>query len=143
MICYLDTSALVKLYVLEPGSEAVRRLVGEAAVAATSIVAYPEARAALARGLRDGLLDEKDYRQVVAALESDWPRYLALEVSDSLARFAGELAEKHRLRGFDAIHLASALTLKVRVKDRVVAGCFDERLWEALRAVDLEVLPGR
>jgi predicted nucleic acid-binding protein len=141
VICYLDTSALVKLYVRERDSEAVRRLVSEASAVATSLVAYPEARAALARGFRDGLLDEKDYRQVVAALESDWPRYLALEVSDSLARFAGELAEKHRLRGFDAIHLASALTLKVRVRDRVVAACFDKQLWEALRAVDLEVMP--
>lgn len=142
MICYLDTSALVKLYVQEPGSEMVRKLVDEASVVATSKVAYPEARAALARGFRDGLLEEKDYRQVVAALQNDWPSYLALEVSDSLAWLAGELAEKHRLRGFDAIHLASALTLKIQVKDRVVAACFDDRLWEALAAVDLEVVPG-
>lgn len=141
MICYLDTSALVKLYVQEPGSEMVRKLVDEASVVATSKVAYPEARAALARGFRDGLLEEKDYRQVVAALQNDWPRYLALEVSDSLAWLAGELAEKHRLRGFDAIHLAAAVTLKTQVKSRVVAACFDGRLWEALCAVDLEVVP--
>jgi predicted nucleic acid-binding protein len=141
MICYLDTSALVKLYVQEPGSEMVRKLVDEASVVATSKVAYAEARAALARGFRDGLLQEKDYRQVVAALQNDWPSYLALEVSDSLVWLAGELAEKHRLRGFDSIHLAAALTLKTRVKSRVVAACFDTRLWEALRAVELEVVP--
>lgn len=93
----------------------------EASVVATSKVAYPEARAALARGFREGLLEEKDYRQVVAALQSDWPRYLALEISDSLAWLAGELAEKHRLRGFDAIHLAAAVTLKAQVKGQVAA----------------------
>ncbi|MDK2855966.1 MAG: uncharacterized protein PWQ86_1179 [Bacillota bacterium] len=141
MICYLDTSALVKLYVQEPGSEMVRTLVDEASLVATSKVAYAEARAALARGFRDGLLQEKDYRQVVAALQNDWPSYLALEVSDSLVWLAGELAEKHRLRGFDSIHLAAVLTLKTRVKGRVVAACFDTRLWEALRAVELEVVP--
>jgi predicted nucleic acid-binding protein len=137
----LDTSALVKLYVQEQGSEMVRKLVDETSVVATSKVAYPEARAALARGLRDGLLEEKDYRHAVAALQNDWPRYLALDVSDPITWLAGELAEKYRLRGFDAIHLAAAVTLKTQVKGRVVAACFDDRLWEALCAVDLEVMP--
>ena len=141
MICYLDTSGLVKLYVHEQGSETVCKLVEAASVVATSKVAYPEARAALARGLREDLLAKKDYRLVVAALQHDWTRYLALEVSDSLVWLAGELAEKHRLRGFDAIHLAAALTLKTQVKSRVVVACWDVRLWEALSAVELEVVP--
>jgi len=141
MICYLDTRALVKLYVHEQGSETVCKLVEAASVVATSKVAYPEARAALARGLREDLLAKKDYRLVVAALQHDWTRYLALEVSDSLVWLAGELAEKHRLRGFDAIHLAAALTLKTQVKSRVVVACWDVRLWEALSAVELEVVP--
>jgi predicted nucleic acid-binding protein len=73
MICYLDTSAPVKLYVQEPGSEMVRKLVDEVYVVATGKVAHPEARAALARGFRDGLLEEKDCHQVVAALQNGWP----------------------------------------------------------------------
>lgn len=141
MICYLDTSALVKLYVNEQGSDTVRELVEASSVVATSKVAYPEARAALARSFREDLLKEKDYHLVVAALQYDWTRYLTLDVSDSLAWLAGELAEKHRLRGFDAIHLAAALTLKAQIKSRVVAACWDARLWEALSAVELEVVP--
>ncbi|MGB9825990.1 MAG: type II toxin-antitoxin system VapC family toxin [Desulfofundulus sp.] len=141
MICYLDTSALVKLYVQEQGSEIVHKLVDEASVVATSKVAYAEARAALARGLRDGYLEEKDHRQAVAALQNDWPKYLVIEVLDPLILLAGELAEKYHLRGFDAIHLASAVTLKTQVKEIIVAACFDDRLWEAFRAVDIKVLP--
>ena len=49
MTLYLDTSSLVKLYVQEVGSEDVRNLVAQAAIVSTSIVAYPEARAALTR----------------------------------------------------------------------------------------------
>jgi len=141
VICYLDTSALVKLYVREEGSEAVRELVDAVAVVATAKVAYAEARAALARGFREGLLEARDYRLVVAALQDDWARYLALELSDPLIWLAGELAEKHRLRGFDAVHLAAAVTLQARVKGRVVVACWDARLWEALRASDLDVVP--
>ena len=46
MTLYLDTSSLVKLYVEEIGSDDVRELVAESAVVSTSIVAYPETRAA-------------------------------------------------------------------------------------------------
>ncbi len=141
MICYLDTSALVKLYVHEQGSETVHELVDAASVIATSKVAYPEARAALARSFREGTLIEKDYRLVVTALQNDWMRYFALDVSDSIVLLAGELAEEHRLRGFDAVHLAAALTLKTQVKSQVVVACWDVRLWEAMSAVGLEVLP--
>lgn len=45
MILYLDTSALVKLYVRERGSVSVRALVEQADVVASSVIAYAEARA--------------------------------------------------------------------------------------------------
>jgi hypothetical protein len=56
MTLYLDTSSLVKLYVAEPGSEAVHKLVDAATVVATSTVAYTETRAALARRRRERAL---------------------------------------------------------------------------------------
>ena len=111
MIVYLDTSSLVKLYVDEPGSAAVSRLVQEAEIAATSVVAYPEARAALARRRRERSLSPASHRRARAALDADWPRVLSLDVGDTLARQAGHLAEAQRLRGFDALHLASYLTI--------------------------------
>jgi predicted nucleic acid-binding protein len=49
---YLDTSSLVKLYVTEAGSDSVHGLVNEASIVATASIAYPEARAALARRWR-------------------------------------------------------------------------------------------
>ena len=109
MILYLDTSSLVKLYVDEPGSADVQRLVEEAEIVATSVVAYPEARAALARRRRESSLTPASHRRARAALEADWPRFLSLDVAEPLAKSAGDLAEHHRLRGFDALHLASYL----------------------------------
>jgi predicted nucleic acid-binding protein len=110
VILYLDTSDLVKLYVEEPGSAGVRRSVQEAEIVAASVVSYPEARAALARRRREQSLTVAAHRRAKAALEADWPRILALDVAPALARSAGDLAERHRLRGFDAVHLASYLT---------------------------------
>jgi len=109
LILYLDTSSLVKLYVEEPGSADIRRLVEQAEIVTTSVVAYPEARSALARRRRERSLTVTGHRRAKAALEADWPHVLALDVATSVARSAGDLAEQHRLRGFDALHLASCL----------------------------------
>jgi len=104
---YLDASSLVKLYVQEAGSDEVRGLVDQAAVVATSMVAYAETRAAFARLRREGELTAAKFAAAKRDFESDWPSYLILDVSAALVREAGELAERYALRGFDSVHLAS------------------------------------
>lgn len=111
MILYLDTSALVKLYVAEEDSRDVRQRLKEAERVATSRVAYPEARSALARRRREGALSGAGLTKAVSALDRDLETYVVVELYEHVAREAGRLAEKHSLRGFDAIHLASALEL--------------------------------
>jgi uncharacterized protein len=109
LILYLDTSALVKLYAEEEGTETVERAVDEAEAVATSVVAYAEARAALARKLREDVFSPEKHQEAVEALDEDWETLDKPEVSEDLVHEAGNLAEEHALRGFDAIHLASAL----------------------------------
>ncbi len=133
MILYLDTSALVKMYVEEVGSADVRNKSGQAEGIATSRIAYAEARAALARKYREGGLSGSDYRLVVEELDQDWANYFAVEVSDSLVKSAGRLAEKYALRGADAIHLASAVILAKEVGRSLMFACFDGQLSSAAR----------
>ena len=105
MTLYLDTSSLVKLYVTEAESESVRRLVDDADIVATAAIAYPEARAALARRRREGELPARAFSAAKRALDADWPRYLTVDVTGPLCREAGALAERHGLRGYDSVHL--------------------------------------
>jgi len=132
LILYLDTSALVKLYVEETGTDEVAAWVDDATVVATSRVAYAEARAALARHRREGGLTTGLWRKAVAILDDDWNRYAIVEVTDGVVRSAGRLADRHALRGFDAIHLAAALELR-RPRGQLRFGCFDERFSQAAR----------
>lgn len=104
---YLDTSSLVKLYVEESGSDGVRALVAQAMVVATSVVAYAETRAALTRLRRGNDLSPAKFGAAKRQFESQWPAFLALEVTSAIGREAGALAERYALRGFDALHLAS------------------------------------
>lgn len=132
MTLYLDTSSVVKLYVTEAGSEVVRQLVGNATVVATSVVAYAETRAALARLRREGMLTASRLTATKREFDEQWPTYLTLAVTDSLCRVAGELAEKYSLRGFDSIHLASFAEVSRRAAtDDTRFSSFDDRLNQA------------
>ncbi len=134
MTLYLDTSSLVKLYVTEAGSDVVRQLVGNASVVATSVVAYAETRAALARLRRERVLTTSKVASAQSELEEQWPTYLTLEATDSLCRAAGDLAEKYSLRGFDSIHLASFAEVARRAgTDDTRFSSFDDRLNQAAR----------
>jgi len=140
---YLDTSSLVKLYVSEAGSVVVRQLVGDAKVVATSVVAYAETRASLARLRRTGALTTSQLTSAKREFEEQWPTYLTLDATDSLCRAAGELAERYGLRGFDSIHLASFAEVARRARrDATQFSSFDDRLNQAARQLNRTLARG-
>ena len=137
MILYLDTSSLLKLYVEEEHSTDVAAWVGQAEIAATSVVAYVECFSALARRCRGGDISPELRDDLAATVEEQWPRYLVLQVDE---RRAGALALRHALRGFDAVHLAAALALRDRPEGvDVVFSSFDAQLNRAAQAEHLAV----
>jgi predicted nucleic acid-binding protein len=141
MMLYVDTSALVKLYVDESMSHELAVAVDEAEAIATSLLAYTETRAAFARARREARLSAHAYRQCVEMFAEDWTRYITVEVTDRLVKMAGDLAAHRALRGYDAVHLASALTLRERVSSEVRFLAFDRALMVAARREALHLHP--
>lgn len=141
MILYLDTSAWVKLYVNELGSKELRAYTAKAETLAASAVAYPEARATFARIKAQGISTEAKHRQRLAQLNLDWENMLRIELVPAVVRTAGDLAEVYGLRGFDAIHLASALWLKEKTSMPLCFAVFDQRLRAAAERAGLAVVP--
>ena len=138
MIVYLDTSSLVKLYVEEDESSKVDALVRSSEFTATSLVAYAEARAAFARRFREKAFTPDEHDRIKEFFDKDWSCYLILSVTRNMIRLAGDLAEKHALRGFDSIHLASALTLRQELSSPIVFSCFDDKLQKASKRENLQ-----
>jgi predicted nucleic acid-binding protein len=111
LILYLETSALVKLFVQEDHSEFAREAVNAAERRATSRITYAEARAALAAALRNRRLSSREHQMARQDLDELFGTLTIVEVSDERVQEAGDLAERYALRGYDAVHLASALAL--------------------------------
>ena len=131
MILYLDTSSLVKLYMEEEESLKIETLVRSSEATATSIISYAEARAAFARRFREKSFTSDEHNRLKAFFDKDWRNYFILNITQDMVKLAGNLAEKHALRGFDSIHLASALILHQEVSTPVVFSCFDDKLEKA------------
>ena len=137
MILYLDSSALVKLYVLEPATDTVEAMVAEADSIATSRIAYVEACAALARRKRH--LTQEAFAAAYKALSDQWRHFAAVELDELKA---GALAAKHGLRGFDAVHLAAALEVRASAGAIPILFCsFDQTQAAAARAENFSVVP--
>lgn len=137
---YLDTSALIKRFVTEKGSPLVESLVSQEGFVATAKIAYTEVYAGLTRKHREGHLPGSQYALACRQFESDWQAYIRVDLQDEILVLARDLIQRHTLRGFDAIHLASALSLRAALGEEITFAAADERLLRAARAERLRPL---
>ena len=140
-VVYLDSSALVKRYIEEPGSESVEDLVAVASVCGVSEVAFVEIAAALARAARGGRIDPVAARKARRALEEDWSDFARLKLDSRTLREAADLGWGHGLRAYDAVHLASAVFWRDMLGAPVLVATYDRELWEACKRCGLGVWP--
>ena len=138
MIAYLDSSALVKLFLVEDGSDAAREIWDSGLRIATSRVSHAELACAIAAAIRNrrysaGRVDAR-------VVDGTFLRKRAeiLEPDEGVVDAAAVLGVRHGLRGIDAIHVASALEL-AELEPTLVS--WDERQRRAARAEGLPVYP--
>jgi len=141
-IVYLDASALVKSFVVEAGSAEVGLLIREARIVGTSLISRVEVVAAFAKVVRMKLLSRQEMIGVLQTFRMAWPRLLRLELTETVIARADTLAWEHELRGYDAVHLAAALSWNEAIGEPVTLATFDRELWQAGRAAGLVVWPG-
>lgn len=115
MIAYLDTSVLLKLIVEEEGSDRAAMIWDTADVVAAASVIVVEARAALAAAARGGRITSAQHRHAKRELTALVDELTLVAVTEDLVASAGDLAEEEGLRGYDALHLAAALTVGATV----------------------------
>lgn len=141
MILYLDTSALVKLFVPEAHSEVVRAAVATAGVVATQMLAHVEACSAFAR-LAEARADEPLFQRLRRELDTHWPEWEIVQIDERLVRRAGEFCARYRLRGYDSVHLAAAERIHGAGGGYADFrfGVFDANLARAARSLSLALL---
>ncbi|MDI6715970.1 MAG: type II toxin-antitoxin system VapC family toxin [Actinomycetota bacterium] len=111
----VDSSALVKRYVLEDGSENVNHLLSHASQLGICIILVPEIVSALNRRLREGILTSNNYRRIKMQLLNDVNDATVLHITSAVIAHSVKLLERNKLRTLDALHIACALEWKADV----------------------------
>ena len=141
MILYLDTSALVKVFVSEPYSDRVREAVAAAQLTITHAISYVETCAAFARAAharRNHVL----FSALRRNLDVQWKAWDIVDATEALLRRAADLAWRYRLRGYDSVHLAAAESTAAVFRDQVPFYflAFDKQLNDAAKQADIPLL---
>lgn len=116
----------------------MRQAVDESELVASAAIAYAELRAAVARAGRDGRISAADRAQTRMAIDALWDVLAEIPIDSLLVRRAADLADEHALRGYDAVHLAAAITLGQPAD--VSVACWDAELAAAARALGYRVV---
>ncbi len=115
MITYVDTSTLLKLLIDEDGSCWAALIWDSTDVLASAALIIVEARAALAAADRGGRLTAAQHGEAKRELAVLVDELSIVETTEDLIARAADLAEQEALRGYDAVHLAAALTVEADV----------------------------
>lgn len=141
MMVYLDASALVKRYLQEVGTAEVEALIDEAQLTATSLISRAEVVAALSKAARMNLVTKEEAAHAAQQFRADWPALFRLRLDETTLAQADSLAWNYGLRGFDAIHLATAQIWQEALNEAVVFATYDKQLWQAAQQISLQAWP--
>jgi predicted nucleic acid-binding protein len=143
---YLDTSAAVKLYVSEPGSDWLGYLLttNPFTVAVSSHLLRVEMWSAFARRLREGTVTSEEYNRInVLFIQHRYSLYRFVPTDETVIQSTRQLIEHYTLRAIDAVHLATALAVNRRLvgtgEAETIFLCADDRLLAAAAAEGLTV----
>lgn len=128
---YLDTSALLKLFLDEPRAEEAWEAVKGASYLLASRLVLTEARISLARYEQTSRLTPEEYRAALESLDAFWDTDIeSFEISEDVLEEAERQASITTLRTLDAIHLATAKLARKNLPFRASVGflTFDNQL---------------
>lgn len=132
---FLDSSALLKKYLEEPGTEGVKHLIAEARHLFISLITELEVASTFERAKRGGRLSSPEYRQAVRDWEKDLSeaRFNKIDIDIKTIHFGKRFIKLHRLHPADSIQLASAVLTSQKLDDDISFVCADQMLFDAAR----------
>jgi uncharacterized protein len=112
---FLDSSAIVKRYISEIGSDWIQQLTHEGTSNQLFVarITWVEVLSALSRRQREGFLDSASYTHIKTVFKTHLnQQYRILDIDNQLLNSAGDLVSQYPLRAYDSVQLTAALRLK-------------------------------
>ena len=140
-IVYVDTSAILKQYLGEDFSRETVQFLQKADFLGSSLLLRVEFTSGIAKAIRMGWIDQEVGKQVIGLFNTEVADLHLIYADQAVINRAAELAWQFGLRGYDAVHLASALVWQEDLGELVTLATFDQPLQGAARQVGLKTWP--
>ena len=140
MISYFDTSAIVKFYINETGSDVLREIFDKSEIFVTSEIAYIETVSAFIRINNERLISDIDLKNLLSDFKNNWNDFFTLKTDFNIIQKAGLLIEKYKLRSYDSLHLSSAMIFRERINKSVNFYSWDKNLNNAALNENFQIL---
>jgi predicted nucleic acid-binding protein len=112
MRAFFDTSAFVKRYIEEPGSDRVMEICREAEHLVLSLICLPEMISTFNRLVREGKLSGDQYQHIKDLILDDFEDIEVCDITTEVIKQTIGCLEKNLLRAMDALHLGCALMVR-------------------------------
>ena len=112
MRVFFDTSAFVKRYIAESGTDAVLEWCQRASEIGLSAIAVPELISAFCRLQRENKITPEQYQQLKSHLFADIEDIAIGDLTPIVLSYSVNSLENNTLRAMDAIHIGSAIALE-------------------------------
>lgn len=131
---YWDSSAVIKKYLSEEGSDVVHLRLKADSVVITSQITYAEVYATFVRKMREKAFSTQTHQKICRMFDADWKAMIIVRMDDVLLPVIRDLLIRHPLRSADSIHLASAVHVSERARHSSLSfACADEKLLQAAK----------
>lgn len=139
MFYYLDSSVLVKKYFDEYASDTVLNIWKENRYLAISQVGYSEILATINKKQKIEKFSDKVKENIIKQFKSDWDQLVKIYVDHTINSELERIHSKYLLRGFDAIHLVSAIILFNELEEKTFFLSADDNLATAAKKDGLNI----
>ncbi len=139
MLIYLDSSVFIKKYFKEIGSDHIIEIWNDAEYLAISQVGYSEILGAIHKKQKMDRFSDKIKKQISKNFKDDWESMIKVSADQKLNSELSRLHDKHLLRGFDAIHLATAILLAKKIEMDIEFLTADSNLQSAAQKEKLDI----
>lgn len=141
MIAYLESSALAKQFLREEKSSEVSLLIENVEAVATSIISRVEVSAVLSKAARMQWTTVENAKAALRSFRRQWADMPTVEINEAVVSRADDFAWEFGLRGYDAVHLASAVAFQDSLGQAVMFASFDKDLRKAAKEMGLDIWP--
>ncbi|MCW7494773.1 type II toxin-antitoxin system VapC family toxin [Leptospira sp. 2 VSF19] len=139
MFFYLDSSVLVKKYFDEFASDTVLKIWKENRYLAISQVGYSEILGTINKKQKIDKFSDKTKESIIKQFRYDWDQLVKINVDHTINSELDRIHSKYLLRGFDAIHLVSAILLFRELEEETIFLSADDNLATAAKKDGLNI----